>query len=427
MRAFLVAAFGAITALTLANCAAVDNSVAPRYDTLSRNFAEARNQAILLNIVRAAHDDPLSFSAISQAIPQLANATTLALPTFAVGPAFCPRGTTCTLGNSPPGRGFLFSNTTASDAVTIQTQFTLSTQETKEFYNGLLRPVDLYTLGYFIRQGYSRELLFWLFADSVQVNAEGHAFGYKYNPPYSFGCAFDDPHHHCFRDWAEIATISGLTVEQRKLQQPKEAEESKASTAKAGSAKATAETVSRLCFDTVLAKEGMAAMAQANPSRLEQLRAQFLGRITAASLSPRCGSAWPNPSAEAASTDTLEFTAGNLKFRIVPRSAYAIYEFLGKLLKLKLARTVILPPPGVLLEQVQPQLSTVAEDANILNVVPDGGGPDCFSHVYFGDGEYCVPIDAANTKRIFGLLAQLTALQTTASDLAITPVVHTVE
>ena len=66
----------------MAGCAAVDGTVAPRYDTLSRNFAEARNQSILLNIVRAAHDYPLSFSAISQALPQMTNATTLALPSF---------------------------------------------------------------------------------------------------------------------------------------------------------------------------------------------------------------------------------------------------------------------------------------------------------------------------------------------------------
>ena len=46
----------------------------------------------------------------------------------------------------------------------------------------------------------------------------------------------------------------------------------------------------------------------------------------------------------------------------------------------------------------------------------------------FLDGHYCVPEEgSANTKRIFGLLAQLLALQTSAADLAITPTVHTVQ
>src|SRR5215475_1928692 len=126
----------------LPGCAMVDSSVAPRYDMLSRNFAEARNQAILLNIVRAAHDYPLSFSAISQALPQMTNATTLSLPAFLLGPRFCPTLTTCTLGGSSPQRDIVFGNSMASNQTSVQTQFTLSTQETRDFYKGLLQPVD---------------------------------------------------------------------------------------------------------------------------------------------------------------------------------------------------------------------------------------------------------------------------------------------
>ena len=64
---------GVLLAGSLSACAAVDSTVAPRYDTVSRSIAQARNESILLNIVRASHDYPLSFSTISQVIPQMTN------------------------------------------------------------------------------------------------------------------------------------------------------------------------------------------------------------------------------------------------------------------------------------------------------------------------------------------------------------------
>ena len=96
----------------------------------------------------------------------------------------------------------------------MQTQFTLSTQETKDFYNALLRPVDLYILKFFIRQGYSRELLFWLFMDSVDVTVAKHTIGFQFNPPYDYGCPQEDPRKRCFREWTEMATITGLSVDE---------------------------------------------------------------------------------------------------------------------------------------------------------------------------------------------------------------------
>ena len=46
---------------------------------------------------------------------------------------------------------------------------------------------------------------------------------------------------------------------------------------------------------------------------------------------------------------------------------------------------------------------------------------------HFFDGDYCVlEHDAANTKRIFSLLAELLALKTMANALAITPLVRVV-
>jgi hypothetical protein len=396
--------------ILLVGCAVVDSSVAPRSDTVGRNFANARNEAILLNIVRAAHNDPLSFSAISQAIPQMSNGTTLGLPTFLAGPPFCPTPTTCTLGSATPQRGVLFGNSVASDAVNVQTQFTLSTQETHDFYNALLRPVDLYVIEFFIRQGYPRELLFWLFADKIKVRRGKFISGVEYNPPYSFGCPDASTAvmgGECFRDWAEIAVVAGLSVEQRVIENGKPGP------------KAGKTVLGRFCFDEVLGQEGIDAMKRLHPDRYQELATKFLRNGTAlATFSPKCGERWSGtPSRD----DRLQLSVSGITFEIVPRSPYGIYQFLGKLLAQKAQEKG--GEPNLRPEEM-PYVSTVADDPHIMNI-SSGSGPGCFVWTTFRDGSYCVPDEAANTKRIIGLLAALTALQTNSTDLAITPVVHT--
>ena len=73
-----------------------------------------------------------------------------------------------------------------------------------------------------------------------------------------------------------------------------------------------------------------------------------------------------------------------------------------------------------------PVLATVHDDPNLISVMRNIGG-ECFVHTWFNDGDYCVPEQAATTKRIFGLLAQLIAIQTAATDLSITPVVRVLQ
>jgi hypothetical protein len=419
---------GALLAGTLSACAAVDSTVAPRYDTVSRSIAQARNESILLNIVRASHDYPLSFSTVSQVIPQMTNTTTLGLPSFLMGPnPRCIPIATCLTVPSSPGRDVLFGNANnLTDAVAVQTQFTLSTQETKDFYNALLRPVDLYILKFFIRQGYSRELLFWLFMDSVDVTVAKHTLGFQFNPPYDYGCPEEDLKKRCFREWTELATVTGLSVDEHT--------EGSGGGDGGGAPKGKApaggggKTVSRFCFDDVLGKRGRSAMEQSSPGRLHELMAKYVDPGALQALSPKCGSPWPKTNPEEAAADTLKFSVGPLQFDILPRSAYGIYQFLGRLLRQSNGRAELEIPANIRVDEARPELSTVREDRKLLNVVLNQPNSGCFAQTHFIDGEYCVPEEgSANTKRIFGLLAQLLALQTTASDLAITPTVHTVQ
>jgi hypothetical protein len=104
--------------------------------------------------------------------------------------------------------------------------------------------------------------------------------------------------------------------------------------------------------------------------------------------------------------------------------------FLGTLMKmqrehLEPSRYAFIPPNRPFVAE-PPVLETVQQDSRLMTVVQNMGG-ECFVHTWFIDGDYCVPEQAATTKRIFGLLAQLIAIQTAAADLSITPVVRVIQ
>jgi len=257
---------GGLLAGLLSACAVVD-PVDSRYDTVSRSLAKARNEAIFLNLVRASHDYPLSFTAIANVTPTMTNTSSFALPTFSFGPANClpglsvatstTRSTTCSFGTGVPGAATLLTNNTASNSTAVSTNFNISTEETGSFYDGFLKPIDLHILAFFIRQGYPRELLFWLFADSFEYQigpSPVNALGYQYDPPVSYGCAqksLPGIQAKCFREWVWIALLSGLTVEEKSI-----IKESKgASGASGGSSKPVTIIVSRFCLSPFLMRQ----------------------------------------------------------------------------------------------------------------------------------------------------------------------------
>ncbi len=422
---------GGLLAGLLGACAVVD-PVDNRYDDISRSWAKARNESIFLNLVRASYDDPLSFTTVSNVTPSMTNATGLALPSFSIGPPNClpsfgPTGALtvrgCSYPTGVPGAATALGNTTANNNLTVSSNFSVSTQETSAFYNGFLRPIDLQTLNYFIRQGYSRELLFWLFADSFQLQPTASpysAIGYQYDPPDTYGCPHSDPIHRCFREWVWIALLSGLTVEEKTV-------------VTKFNSKFETTPVARFCFSPELAKQ---AEIEMTPAVAEPIRRKYMH--FPARPSPACGT-WTSDDAAKLLTepqpDTFNFNVGGATFRVVPRSAYGVFEFLGNLMRMQ--RDGLQPTPGKAFfwppplgepdeAVVPPVLKTVDGEPPLITVVPNNGGP-CFVHTWYLSVDYCVPEDADITKRVFSLLAQLIAIQTAAADLSITPVVRVIQ
>lgn len=454
-----------VLALAVSACAIVD-PVDPRYDTVNRSLSKARNESILLNILRASHEWPLSFTTVPQVNPGMTNTTSVGLPNFLLGPSYKPplvgplgavgvTSTQYTLPSSSPMRDAIFSNNTLSNATSVTSSFSVSSLETGTFYNGLLTSVNLHDLNYFIRQGYSRELLFWLFADTVEVFIGGTVIGFQYNPPDDYGCPEHEPKQRCFREFVEIATITGLSVESKTVRSGSGSAKSKGGGStdgldtegaaarsgaggesgagtgggKSGGGSGPKTEYSRFCFDPVLAERGRRAM---DPERRRIVMARY---IDAFKPSPTCGSPWNPGQTEEEATDTLQFNVGPLRFKILTRSTNSIYQFLGRVLREEIqvkkeeitgAEPIVRAylPPGRWDERL-PLLSTTRDDPKLLTIVPADGQQPCFVHTYFIDGDWCVPeIGASNTKRIFSLLAELLALKTQASDLAITPAVR---
>jgi len=421
---------------SLVGACALTDPVDNRYDMIGRSLAKARNEAIFLNLVRASHDYPLAFTAISQVTPSMTNTSSFALPTFVEGPGALLRvgtaaapATLNTFPSTAPARDFIFGNTTASNATVVSSNFNVATQETSAFYLGFLKPIDLQTLDYFIRQGYSRELLCWLFAESVEITVAGHTFGLQYDPPNDYGCDPQGLKHLCFADFITVATGAGLTVEELTLEAASSAGKAGAASSKdssgAAGAKSSATIFAHFCFDRVLGQQAVNRMDDRHRAIVKAFDLKLAG--------PLCGSPSWNPVADAEKpqADTMNFSVGPYKFKISPRSAYGVFEFLGTLIKMQRdhpqqLRTAFIPQDRIDEITGLPQLNTIADDSNIITIVP-GYTPDCFSHTWFIDGDYCVPESATNTKRIFSLLAQLIAIETAASDLSITPIVRVIQ
>lgn len=387
-------------ASVLAACAIID-VVDPRYDSINRSTAKARNESVLLNIVRASHNVPLNFVAFSKVSGQTTVGAGAALPQFTLG------------GPSPP-RTFLFTKDVLTASTSANNTFDISPLETKDFYQGLLRPVDLPVVNYFIRQGYSRELLFWLFVESVRQTVRGQTIEFVNDPDDRRSCQIVLGQERCFRHMVDVAVASGLTVE-TKIDSGSGGSggksggkgKGKGDGESKGGGGGSGRTIARLCFDPVLAQR---AKKEYDPEVFSLLLTTSI-----ANHRPRCKI---DPWEQKDETDTLVFNFagtpfGTVTYEIIPRSTFGIYQFLGRILALGLEQTIRLR--GTVID---------IEDRSILGIRRDGAG-GCVVDVAFEDEYYCVPLyGAENAKRIIGLLTQLVALNTNALDLAITPTVR---
>jgi hypothetical protein len=462
-----------MAALWLAACTeVVDLTTESRYAQYNRTTDWAKNEAILLNIIRASENQPLNFL-VYQAYTGTATASaTAASPGFIIGPA-----------RTASQKQFTFSNSTLSVSGSGTGSISVQNLDTQDFYNALLSPVDFTNLYAFQRQGYPRELLFRLFTDYVSLkppqstDPQGRGAYIVYNEPgdkrcnrlteemihrfYPKGPVSIEQTQVCFDDLVEFALLSGLTSEIRAVAAPSGSggdnkqqaaagsgtpptggSTNPSSTSTSNSQKPTTE--GRLCFDGALANRALNDYAEAH--RDDPKTVPFVKAVRMAEYHPVCGGTGPrdvwltnstkggaagggNPSLKSnssAGTNTIsvdpKIPTGSLVWdihlysphnvvEIGTRSTFSIYNFLGTLVKHQDEKINKLNEPDQ------------GDDGHVLTVVGGGQTIGCFSSVAFELGFYCVPIDdATNTKRTFSILSQLLALKTTTGDLQLQPI-----
>jgi hypothetical protein len=166
------------------------------------------------------------------------------------------------------------------------------------------------------------------------------------------------------------------------------------------------------------------------PERKAEAESYIDFPISPALLKPRCGTEWdPRQTEDRPQKDTFEFYVGPARFRIKPRSAYGIFEFLGILIKMQRDNPTPLPRVNTWNRDdvlAPPTLNTIHDDQSLFKV-DFTGTSNCFARTWFLDEAYCIPEHAHNSKRIFSLLAQLIAIETAANDLSITPTVRVIQ
>lgn len=388
MRA-LSRAGAVLCALGLSACAYNDHfdNRAARFDIAAE---QARDEMIFTNIIRASRAEPLAFQQLGQITGQNQSGGQLGLPSIVLGPTGGLSAATKALdgqyifGSNPAITGFASNSINTSGS----TSFGVTPSETKDFYRGLLLTVAPETLAFFSEQGVAPETLFYLFTEKVVEERNGRVQTFVNDPL--------NPSFEGFRHYVELATRYGLSAEPtpgaRSTALPRSAKG-----ANPASPEAIPNAEWRLCFD----------------------RSVWKADTPAAGNRPFCGSK------EKLSSDrAVEFrdSVGALvKAQVYPRSTFAIFQYLGKIIAAgDEAKIKLVSPEAISRGSLR--------DENLFTVERGANAGGCFLWVNYAGGSYCIPQEgAANTKRVLGLLAQLLALSTSVRDIGFTPSVRVLQ
>jgi len=202
---------------TLLGCAVIDNYSWRAVD-YNREAEQAQEQVLLLNIVRASLRRPMQFTSL-QSITGSANVngsvTAGGLNTHQTpyishfpfgtgGPATLAQSTNSAISSIAAG------NASGSASMGGTATFTVPVLDTQEFYQGLLAPIPLQVIDYYLQQGYPPQLLTALFVQKIEVTRldDGSCRRFTFNNQVR-----DDLQYGQFEAFTDYMIGSGLTAE----------------------------------------------------------------------------------------------------------------------------------------------------------------------------------------------------------------------
>lgn len=383
MRSIIRALLLAPLALTLGGCVAL-GSIDRRATTLNETTGTTQNRAILLNLVRASKFEPIYFLALSQFNGSGTEDLRLGVPEVTFGPK-----------QAASQKDYIIGGTAGSDTNYLDNSFVTSFQESvlasKDFYAGLMAPLDLQDVDLLLHQGFARELIFYLVIDKATITPRGGDPFVIWNDPS------DPKRFELFQGYIKQAMLHGLTTQSYLA--PEDgvaAPEGKGPPDKAPKMVPHAE----LCYDRALATSDA---RKDFPADANLCSTTHTGKTAASS----------------GSNLTVNLYGQQMEIEVTTRSIFGIFQYLGGII----ARG---DPNGVRLHAYPELPAEVTVDAPILEIAT-GGGPygGCFSAIGYEGTRYCVPEQGAeNTKKIFNILNALLALKTAPGDLPVTQTVR---
>ncbi len=358
-------------ALSLAGCVAFGN-ITPHVDQIDQSIGSSLNRAILLNIVRASRDEPLYFTSISQ-VGGSGNADLkTGLPNISIGPAAA-------------SNQLVFTNAADNSE---STNFQLGVLNSHDFYEGLLRPIDLVEANLLIHQGFSREMVFSVLVDKARIHSGGAVREIRNDPA-------DDDFQE-FQSYLQRALVYGLTIETYRMANPDLAGgRARGGTAGAGaagggqSAAPPFVNAGKLCFDPALADPANLGFVNGSPAK--------------------CGDA-SGTARSAMQALTFHIGGKDESFEVILRSPFQIFQYLG----------------GMLADGTAGKVQIGGDHAGLepLLVVNAAGSP-CFTDISYAGADYCVPDQGSDrTRQVFSLLNQILALNTSTADLPVTTTIQ---
>ena len=382
--------------LLLTGCIAV-GKIDRRANTFNDQVANVSNTALLLNLARASHEEPVYFLALNQLSSTGSTDFHATAPQFFLGPKLPASDK---IANFNMGMGTSLDNST-------NTQLQMSVLGSKDFYNGLLGTLDLRDVDLLLHQGYSRELIFYLVIEKAKITV--------ITPPGAPESAippqvvYNDPTNPqsfaLFQYYIKEAMEHGLTTET--FEAPNDVA---SDTAAPGEAPKTAALAikAELCYDKSLAI----------PADLPDIpKGSFCGDKPAVRRNDTGGATALYVTLH---DKTFPLHDQQLQIDVSTRSIYEIFYYLGRIIHA--GKEVDLQAFNLPAETI-PQEPLLDIRVNNGATFPEAGG--CFSAVRYEGDAFCVPRQGAdNTKRVFGILNALLALKQSVSDLPNTQTVR---
>ena len=410
-------AFGAGLLLLLVGCAAMDYQLDPRAGVINHQTDNARNNEILLNIIRAGYSQPLNFVPISKASGKQMTDLKVGLPTFTLGPF-----------QSLMEKQFQFAGNTWDNS--SNGSFDSAPLATHDFYANMMSPIPLETASALIHMGYSRELILNTIIAAIRVEGASQTQEYRNDPlgesdaaicpeaddfygpnghlngsPYAPEARqpnLDKCEYHHFQFYLQAAMNWGFNIQVKTVPNPAYTPDA-VKQAKGSGKDPPPQTIStaQFCFDPAYARPGLSAVVTPLPDRC--------GAISLDKKPPTTNQQHL----------TIIFQNGKnrsvaMTFTVIIRSSFAAFSYFGHVHR-AYAKTPV--------RLYWPDRSIGSDDIRDMQIlaVTQSPAPSCFANTYLNGAFYCVPSDAGDTtKQVFSMLSQLVALNTTTGSLPTT-------